>query len=73
MGFFQKLKDFGSKIIRGVQKGAAWIRDKAAPVVKKVWQFAKPAINALVPGGPAITDTAERIGGNIYRLVGGKD
>ena len=72
MGFFQKIKDFGSKIVRGIQKGAAWVRDKAAPVVRQVWKFAKPAIDTLVPGGRAITDTAERIGGKIYNLVGGK-
>ena len=72
MGLWDKIKGIGSKIIKGVQSGVAWVRDKAAPVIKKVWQYAKPAINALVPGGQAITDTAERIGGKIGNLIGVK-
>ena len=36
MGFFDKLKNFGSKIIRGVRKGWDFVKNKVAPVVRKV-------------------------------------
>ena len=55
MGFFQKIKDFGSKIVRGVKKGWEWLRDKAAPVVRKVLPVARTIGTAIggAIGGPA--------------------
>lgn len=36
MGFFDKLKSFGSKIVSGIRKGWDWVKGKVAPVVRKV-------------------------------------
>ena len=72
MGLWDKIKGIGSKIVKGIQSGISWVRDKAAPVIKKVWKFAKPAINALVPGGQAFTSGAEHIAGKIGDLIGVK-
>ena len=70
MGFWQKVKDFGSKVVKGVRKGLDFVRHKIAPVVKKVWTFAKPAINTLVPGGSAFTSAAENIAGKVGSIIG---
>lgn len=43
MGFFDKLKSFGSKIVRGVRKGWDFVKDKVAPVVRKILPFAQTA------------------------------
>ena len=72
MGLWDKIKNFGSKVIKGVQSGIAWVRDKAAPVIKKVWKYAKPAINAFVPGAAAVTDRIEDLASKGYKLIGGK-
>lgn len=64
MGFFQKLKDFGSKIVKGVKKGWDWLRDKAAPVVRKVLPIAKQIAPAFGPKGMAVSqgiDTGEKV------------
>ena len=47
MGFFDKLKNFGSKVISGIRKGWDFVKDKVAPVVRKVL----PAVQTV---GPAI-------------------
>ena len=70
MGFFDKLKNFGSKIVRGVRKGWDFVKTKVAPVVRK----ALPTIGKIAPviatafGRPDVgmgiskgTDTAGRI------------
>ena len=72
MGLWDKIKNFGSKVVKGVQSGISWVRDKAAPVIKKVWKYAKPAINALVPGGSTFTNTAENIANKIGGVIGVK-
>lgn len=72
MGLWDKIKNIGSKIVKGVQSGIAWVRDKAAPVIRKVWNFAKPAIDTFVPGAKPITDKVEDIAGKAYRFIGGK-
>ena len=46
MGFFDKLKNFGSKIITGVRKGWDFVKDKVAPVIRK----ALPAATAAGQG-----------------------
>ena len=67
MGFFDKLKNFGSKVIKGVRKGWDFVKEKVVPVVKKVWGVAKPIADKYIPGAKPITDTiqdsASRIGG----------
>lgn len=49
MGFFDKLKSFGSKIVSGIRKGWTWVKDKVAPVVRKILPVVGPA--ATVIGG----------------------
>ena len=56
MGFFDKLKNFGSKIVRGIRRGYEWVRDKVAPVVRKVLpvvQTVGPAVATAV-GHPEV-------------------
>lgn len=47
MGFFDKLKNFGSKIVRGIRRGYEWVRDRVAPVVRKIL----PVVQTV---GPAV-------------------
>ena len=64
MGFFQKLKDFGSKVVRGIRKGWDFVRDKVAPVVRKVLPAAR-TIGGVIGGalgGPGGVATAQKIG-----------
>ena len=75
MGFFQKLKEFGSKIVRGVKKGWAWLKDKAAPVIRKVLPIAKTAATAIGTafGHPEAGAIAEKVGGVVdtgLRMIG---
>lgn len=67
MGFFQKLKDFGSKIVKGVKKGWDWLRDKAAPVVRKILPAAKTAAGVIgtALGHPEAAGIADKVGGVI--------
>lgn len=56
MGFFDKLKSFGSKIVKGIRKGYDFVKDKVAPIVRKVLpvvQTAGPAIATAV-GHPEV-------------------
>ena len=46
MGFFDKLKNFGSKVIKGVRKGYDFVKDKIAPVVRKVLPIVQTAGSA---------------------------
>ena len=54
MGFFDKLKNFGSKIVKGIRKGWDFVRDKVAPVVRKVLPIARTAGSIIggAIGGP---------------------
>ena len=61
MGFFDKIKDFGSRIVRGVRRGWQFMRDRVAPVISRVYSVAKPIVNTLVPGSKPITDTIDRV------------
>lgn len=72
MSLWDKIKNIGSKIVKGVQSGISWVRDKAAPVIKKVWSYAKPAMDAFIPGSKGVTDKIEDIAGKAYRFIGGK-
>ena len=67
MGLFQKLKDFGSKIVRGVKKSWDWIRDKAAPVVRKVLPIAQQGAKMIggAVGHPEVGLIADKAGGII--------
>ena len=57
MGFFQKLKDFGSKVVRGVRKGWDFVRDKVAPVIRK----AIPIANSIADNVPVISPAVHTI------------
>jgi len=70
MGFFDKLKNFGSKIVRGIRKGWDFARDKIVPIVRKVWNFAKPITDRFIPGSKPITDAIESGAGTIARGIG---
>lgn len=43
MGFFDKIKNFGSKIVKGIRKGVDFVRDKVAPIVNKIAPYVKTA------------------------------
>lgn len=47
MGFFDKLKDFGSKVIRGVRKGWDFVKNKVAPIVRKALPVATTAAHGI--------------------------
>lgn len=57
MGIFQKLKDFGSRVINGIKNGWQKIKPYVKPFVEPVKQLVRNA----VPGGAAIVDTTERV------------
>ena len=47
MGFFDKLKNFGSKIVHGIRKGWDFVKNKVAPVVRKVLPYAQTAASGI--------------------------
>lgn len=65
MGFFQKLKDFGSKVVRGIRKGWDFVRDKVAPVVRKILPAVKTGATVIgtALGHPEVGAVADRVGG----------
>ena len=72
MGFFDKLKSFGSKIVHGIRKGWDWVKTKVAPVVRKVL----PVIGKTAPvigtalGRPDIGMTVGRVGDTAGQVMG---
>ena len=62
MGFFDKLKSFGSKVITGFRKGWDWVKNKATPVIKRLWGPAKQIVDSVIPGAKPITDAVEGFG-----------
>ena len=70
MGFFDKLKNFGSKIISGLRKGWDFVKSKVAPVVKKLWNPVKEHIAPLIPGARPIMDKAEDIYHKVSPVIG---
>ena len=61
MGLWDKIKNFGSKVIKGVRKGWDFLRDKVVPVARKVLPYAAGAgkVIATAVGRP---DVAAGIG-----------
>lgn len=45
MGFFDKIKSFGSKIVRGIRKGWDWVKEKVVPTVKRIL----PVVSKVAP------------------------
>ena len=75
MGFFDKLKNFGSKIVKGVKRGWDFVKNKVAPVVRKVLPAATAAGTAIggAIGGPGGAALAQKIGGAVdsgLRFIG---
>ena len=70
MGFFDKLKNFGSKIISGVRRGWDFVKDRVVPVVRRVWNVAKPIADQVIPGSKPITDMVENTARRIGNVVG---
>ena len=70
MGFFDKLKNFGSKIVSGIRKGWDFARDKVVPVVKKLWNPVKQNIAPFVPGMSKVMDGAESIYNKVKPIIG---
>ena len=75
MGFFDKLKNFGSKIVKGVRKGWDWVKNKVAPVVRKVLPYAQAAGSGIATalGHPEIGAGINAAGGLIdkgLRFIG---
>ena len=67
MGFFDKLKSFGSKVVRGIRKGWDFVKTKVAPVVRKVLPFVGPAATAVGAafGRPDVGLKAGQIAGKV--------
>lgn len=70
MGFFDKLKSFGSKIVNGVRKGWDFVKDKVAPVVKKLWNPVKEHVAPLVPGLRPAMDLGEDLYNKAKVIIG---
>lgn len=71
MGFFDKLKNFGSKIVRGIRKGWDFVKDKVAPVVRRVLptvQKLAPAIGTAV-GRPDIGTAVSKGAGTAASIM----
>ena len=71
MGFFDKLKNFGSKIVRGIRKGWDFARDKVMPVVRKLWNPVKEHVAPLIPGVRPAMDLAENVYNKAKGIIGG--
>ena len=67
MGFFDKLKNFGSKIVSGVRRGWDFVKNKVAPVVRKVLPAATSAGQAIAGalGGPGAAAGVSKVSGAI--------
>ena len=65
MGFFDKIKTFGSKIISGIRKGWDFVKEKVAPVVRKLLPIATTAASGIATGlgHPEAIPTISKISG----------
>lgn len=64
MGFFQKLKDFGSKVVRGIRKGWDFVRDKVAPFTRKILPVVQKGAGIIgtALGHPEVAGIASKVG-----------
>jgi hypothetical protein len=69
-----KFVNFFKKIGGGIKKAFNWVKEKIAPVVRKVLPFAKPILG-MIPGvGPSIVkgvEMGERIAGGADKFING--
>ena len=63
MGLWNKIKEFGSKVINKIKTG--W--DKIKPVIRTLYHPVKEVISNVVPGSRHIFDTGEKI----YNAIAG--
>ncbi|KAA6379471.1 MAG: hypothetical protein EZS28_025004 [Streblomastix strix] len=61
MGFFQGLKNFGSKILNGIKKTAGWV----APTLSKVMGALSGPVSMLHPGIGGIIGTVGNVAGKV--------
>lgn len=70
MGFFDKLKSFGSKIVSGIRKGWDFVKQKVVPGIRKIIptvQKVAPVITSalghpeLAPAIQKGTETAQKV------------
>lgn len=72
MGFFDKLKSFGSKIVSGIRKGWDWVKTKVAPVVRKILPVVSktaPVVGAAL-GRPDIGMTVGKVADTVGGVMG---
>ena len=75
MGFFDRLKNFGSKIVSGIRKGWDFVKNKVAPIVRKVLPVAQTAgtMAATALGHPEVAagiNTASGVIDKGLRFIG---
>ncbi|KAA6393242.1 MAG: hypothetical protein EZS28_011228 [Streblomastix strix] len=68
MGIFSGLKNFGSKILRGIKKVVGWV----APTLHKVMGTLSGPVSMLHPGAGQIKGTIRSIAGGIDRHLNKK-
>ena len=68
MGFFDKLKNFGSKIVNGFRKGWDFAKNKIIPGIRKALPIADK-IAPYIPGGKVVMDVIHK-GDDVLRRVG---
>ena len=56
-GVFKKIKDFGKKVISGVQQGAKFVQEKVLPGARKVLDVVAP----FVPYGDEIKNIVDTV------------
>lgn len=62
MGFFDKLKNVGSKILSGIRKGWDFVKSKVAPVVRKVLPVVSKIAPVFGPKGAVVSKIADTAG-----------
>ena len=61
MGFWDKIKSFGSKVVKGIRKGWDWVKEKVAPVVRKVLPVVSKVAPTFGPKGAAVAQGADKV------------
>jgi len=56
-GVFKKIKDFGKKVISGVQQGAKFVQEKVLPGARKVLDMVAP----FVPYGDQVKNIVDTV------------
>ena len=75
MGIIDKVKNFGSKIVKGIRKSVDFVRDKVAPVIRKALPYASTAAKGLAtalghPEASAAIGGATQVVDKGLRLIG---